>query len=652
MGGGPGGDPYDGQVKTSSRPRPSAVAPTAALTAVLAAALALTSCTTPTGPDGNGEGTTPAPGSGTDGTGGAGGAEEPEPSALELALDGPSPDLEESAADAVAGMDTAEKAGQVLVGQLGAAGTDPASIEELNLGGIIVMGDAVPVSADGTHDVEALQTRLAKTQEALSANRRWTGIISVDQEGGLVARIKEPLVEWPTPMSYGAAAAGMTGAEDADGEGEGDAAQLATDGHALMGAQLAELGFTLDFAPSVDVTIGANDPAIGARSFSSDPETVSVLGTAATAGFLHAGVLPAPKHFPGHGSVTDDSHVTAPVQDASVADLEARDWLPFRELLGGDQYTPMVMMGHVIVPELEPDVPSSVSAPAYEALRGLAAPDSAADGASGGAADGAAINAADGTRSAAEPYDGVVVTDALNMGALVERYGANEAPVRALEAGADLLLMPSDLPGARDALVEAVDAGEVPAGRLDEAAERVVTMLMWRDHLAQELEEATDEEKEQAGVGNTNGTENGTGNGTGADPEQISRDLSAAAVTVVDGVCGAPLVEDSLQITGGTEIDRARLAEAAEAAGLTVGAGPVVALVGSARGAGQGDVVVALDAPFGLPRSSVPDGGAKVALYGRTPGAFEALVAVLTGGAEAPGALPVEVGDWPAGTGC
>ncbi|XKH58258.1 beta-N-acetylhexosaminidase [Citricoccus nitrophenolicus] len=546
-------------------------------------------------------------------------------------------------------MDTDEKAGQVLVGQLGAAGTDPASIEELNLGGIIVMGDAVPAAADGTHDVESLRTRLAETQQALSANRDWTGIISVDQEGGLVARIKEPLVEWPTPMSYGAAAAGMAGAEGAGGEDEDAAAQLATDGHALMGAQLAELGFTLDFAPSVDVTIGADDPAIGARSFSSDPETVSTLGAAATAGLLHAGVLPAPKHFPGHGSVTDDSHVTAPVQDASVADLDARDWLPFRDLLAsGEQYIPMVMMGHVIVPELEPDVPSSVSAPAYEALRGLAVPDSASDG----AGDGAADNAADGARSDAEPYDGVVVTDALNMGALVERYGANEAPVRALEAGADLLLMPSDLPGARDALVEAIDAGEVPAERLDEAAERVVTMLMWRDLLAQELEEATGEEKEQAGVGTMNGAEEGADNGTGAEPEQVSRDLSAAAITVVDGVCGAPLVEDSLQITGGNEIDRARLAEAAEAAGLMVGTGPVVNLVGSARGSGQGDVVVTLDAPFGLAQSSVPDGGAKVALYGRTPGAFEALVAVLTGEAEAPGALPVEVGDWPAGTGC
>ncbi|MDI3329660.1 MAG: glycoside hydrolase family 3 N-terminal domain-containing protein [Micrococcus sp.] len=538
-------------------------------------------------------------------------------------------------------MDIAEKAGQVLVGQLGAAGTDPASIRELNLGGVIVMGDAVPVAADGTHDTEALSGALARTQEALSAGRDWSGIIGVDQEGGLVARVKEPRVEWPTPMSYGAAAAGEGTGEGAgkasgevsgegdgagdDGGAAGDAARLARDGHTLMALQLAELGFTVDFAPSVDVTIGADDPAIGARSFSSDPQTVAELGTAATAGLLNSGVLPAPKHFPGHGSVTDDSHVTAPVQDASVAGLEKRDWLPFRELLsGGGQYTPMVMMGHVIVPELEADVPSSVSAPAYEALRALAA---SPDGSGAGHADG---------------YDGVVVTDALNMGALVERYGADEAPVRALAAGADLLLMPSSLPGARDAVVDAVESGEVPEERLDEAARRVVTMLMWRDDLVEELGSASREEL--VAIGSFNGTD--------MDVAGVSRAVSAAAVTVVEGTCGEAVIQDSLQVTGGNAADRARLTEAAEAAGLTVGTGPVVNLVGTARGAGRGDVVVALDAPFGLASSTVSEGGALIALYGRTPGAFEALVDVLTGEAEAPGALPVDVGEWPAGTGC
>nr|WP_029139141.1 glycoside hydrolase family 3 N-terminal domain-containing protein [Citricoccus sp. CH26A] len=525
-------------------------------------------------------------------------------------------------------MSVEDQAGQVLVGQLGAAGTDPASLRDLHLGGVIVMGDAVPMAADGTHDVTALADRLDDTREALSEGREHGGIISVDQEGGLVARVQEPLVEWPTPMSYGAAAAGQA-----------DATRLARDGHALMARALAELGFTVDFAPSVDVTIGAEDPAIGARSFSADPQVVADLGAAASAGLLGAGMLPAPKHFPGHGSVTDDSHVTAPIQDAAVADLDQRDWLPFRELVSGGQYTPMVMMGHVIVPELEPDVPSSVSAPAYEALRGLGA---SPDGTGAGAGEG---------------YDGVVVTDALNMGALVERYGANEAPVRALAAGADLLLMPSSVPGARDAIVEAVQSGAVPRDRLEEAARRVVTMLMWRDGLVRELEEATPEELSAVGSpdgADTDGTVSGGAETDEARAEaaQTSRAVSAAAVTVVEGTCGEALVGDSLQVTGGDARDRARLTEAARAAGLTVGSGPVVNLVGTARGAGQGDVVVALDAPFGLASSAAPDDGALIALYGRTPGAFEALVDVLTGAVEAPGALPVDVGEWPAGTGC
>jgi beta-N-acetylhexosaminidase len=624
---------------TARRP-PARIQGVRALAVAGVVLLAATACTpTPpgAGPEGNGTGG-PA-------SSGSAGPAEPEPSALQAALGGPGTDTEEAAAQAVAGMSVEEQAGQVLVGQLGAAGTDPASIRDLNLGGVIVMGDAVPVAADGTHDVAALAGTLEDTQEALAEERDYSGIISVDQEGGLVARVKEPLVEWPTPMSYGAAAAGEgadegpgEGADEGPGEGAGegpdggaarDASRLARDGHALMAMQLAELGFTVDFAPSVDVTIGADDPAIGARSFSSDPEVAAELGTAANAGLLTSGVLPAPKHFPGHGSVTDDSHVTAPVQEASVADLEQRDWLPFRELLsGGGQYTPMVMMGHVIVPELEPDVPSSVSAPAYEALRSL------------GASPG-------GAGADQEGYDGVVVTDALNMGALVERYGANEAPVRALAAGADLLLMPSSVPGARDAIVRAVESGEVPRERLEEAARRVVTMLMWRDRLREELASATPEELSAVGSPFGAGADETT-----VDAAETSRAVSAAAVTVVEGTCDAAIVEDSLQVTGGDAADRARLTEAAEAAGLTVGSGPVVNLVGTARGAGQGDVVVTLDAPFGLESSSVPEDGALIALYGRTPGAFEALVDLLTGTAEAPGALPVDVGEWPAGTGC
>lgn len=576
----------------------------------LSTLLLLTGCTAPGGQSPSTSVTGGTGSAGQSGEGPSSGSleEEPQTELERLLAAGPDEELRSRAAEAVAQMSLDQKAGQVLVGQLGSAGTSPEELERLHLGGVIVMGDAVPTSG-GEADLEALSAELTAVQEALQAGRDWSGVVAVDQEGGLVARVKAPLTEWPTPMSYGAALAGA--GDDAE---PGATAELTRDGHRLMGAELAELGFTVDFAPSVDVTVGAADPAIGARSFSSDPEAVAALGAAGQQGLLQAGVLASPKHFPGHGSVEDDSHVTMPEQVQSVDELLSRDWAPFQDLIAAshreEQYAPMMMMGHLDVPELDPGVPSSVSSAAHEALRGL------------GDAD----------------YDGVVVTDALNMGALVERFGPNEAPVRALAAGADLLLMPSNVVSAHAALVSAVQDGEVPEERLTQAAERVVTMLMWRDAVAGEVA--------------SSGPDEAAGADQGADAATVSEQVSASAITVVDGVCGGPMVTDSLQIRGGDETDRMRLADAAQEAGLTLGSGPVVSLVGSARGAAHGDVVVALDAPFGLEGSSASEDGALVALYGRTPGAFDALVEVLTGEAQAPGALPVQVGDWPAGTGC
>ncbi|MEQ7740159.1 glycoside hydrolase family 3 N-terminal domain-containing protein, partial [Escherichia coli] len=96
-------------------------------------------------------------------------------------------------------------------------------------------------------------------------------------------------------------------------------------GQGLAG-ELAPLGFNVDFAPDTDVTIGPKDPTIGARSISSDPAAVAVHGSAFSQGMLAAGVLPAVKHFPGHGSVTADSHQSLPVQPAGVEELQAKDW--------------------------------------------------------------------------------------------------------------------------------------------------------------------------------------------------------------------------------------------------------------------------------------------------------------------------------------
>ena len=234
------------------------------------------------------------------------------------------------------------------------------------------------------------------------------------------------------------------------------------------------------------------------------------------------------------------------------------------------------------------------------------------------------------------------------MGAIVQQYGADEAPVQALDAGADLLLMPSDIRGAHEAILAALGNGELEEQKLDQAAQRVVAMMLWQQDLAAgELAGGP-----RSGAGSDVGSDAGEQDETGAvAPDQRSLGVSRDAVTLVEGECGAALVGDEaddeqaaagIEIIGGDEEDRARLTEAAEAAGVDVGAGGVqVHLFSGAQGSAGGDVAVALERPEALAGADAP---VQIALYGDTPGSFEALIEVLEG-REAPGALPTAVGE-------
>ncbi|WP_426996519.1 glycoside hydrolase family 3 protein [Pseudarthrobacter sp. N5] len=490
----------------------------------------------------------------------------------------------DAATAAVASMTTGQKAGQVLMPFYPGLddGAQAATIERLHLAGSIIMGDNVPRTADGLVDTAAMAAVTARLSGASrSDGRDWPGLIGVDQEGGAVARLGAPLTEWPAPMAYGAAGS----------------LPLATDAGRALAAELASIGFNVDFAPDTDVTMGPADPTIGARSMSGSPEAVARLGVGFSRGMLAAGMLPAVKHFPGHGSVTVDSHLGLPVQKASVAELQARDWKPFQDAINAG--VPMVMTGHIAVPALEPGVPSSLSKAAYAALRGMG-------------------------------FHGVAVTDALNMAAVEQQFpGGSAAPV-ALAAGADLLLMPTDVEAAHAAIVSAVSAGSLPAGRLDEAARRVVTMMIWRGR--------------EAARPHTTQPPAAPGSG-----QSLSAQVSAAAITMLSGQCTAPLVGGSVRVSGGSAQDRSRFEAAARDAGLGLGSGPLVNLIGYGGGTVGGDVAVALDAPWPLAASAAP---VKIALYGRSRGAFGALLAVLTGKAAASGKLPAAVGSFPEGSGC
>ncbi len=483
-------------------------------------------------------------------------------------------------------------AGQVVVASYG--GTDPRVAADLvtrhHLAGVITLGDNVP--ADPEARVASLTGLTEAVEDAVMADGRdWPAFLAIDQEGGPVTRVGEPLDPWPAAMALGAA-------DDPD---------LARRVAQASGSQVRALGYTVVLAPIADVTSGPDDPTIGLRSPGSDPQLVARVALAQTHGYLEAGLVPVAKHFPGHGSVPADTHVEQARQSAGLETLRTRDLLPFEVLV--EAGAPAVMTAHIVVEAVDPDLPATLS-PAV--LTDLLRDDLG--------------------------FTGLLVTDALNMQAVAEVAGSGEAAVRAVEAGADVVLMPADPGAAVDALAAAVEDGRLERARLEESAARVVA------------------------------TVRAAGAEAGPDPARIGADdalvaeVAQAAVTRLDD-CRDPVVDGSVQVTGGRSRDRERFLTAAAAAGLETGSGPVVALVpprglraagdvpGDPAGvAGQAEVVVTLGEPYPLAQAG-PD-QVPIAAYDDSVAAMDAVVAVLTGAAEAPGTLPVAVGDHPLGAGC
>lgn len=474
---------------------------------------------------------------------------------------GPTQAEYDQAAALVADMPVERQAGQVIVARYSGLEPPTGQIEDLGLGGVILMGDNV-------ESPEQVQQATAVIQEA-GGDRGYPVVIGIDQEGGTVARITEPATEFPAYMTLGASH---------------DTA-MATEVARASGEELRAMGLTLVFAPDADVTAGPDDPTIGTRSASSDPQVVAETVQASLQGYAQSGIVAVPKHFPGHGSVPADSHEELPVQTASLDELRARDFVPFQAAV--EAGAEAIMVAHIDVEAVDPGVPSSLSPEVIGLLRDELG------------------------------FEGAVVTDAQDMAAISEGYGSGAAAVKALAAGADILLMPADVESAHTAIVDAVASGELPAGRLAEAATRGVALM---------LHEAAGPAPDPAAVGSH---------------EDLSYEASLGGVTVVAGACEGPLVEGVIRVVGGEEADRVRFDDAAAAAGLTTDANaPTTVRLLGGTDPGSGDVVVALDRPYALGRSDAP---VKIALYGRTPGAFRALAEVLAGSATAAGTLPVPV---------
>ena len=213
----------------------------------------------------------------------------------------------------------------------------------------------------------------------------------------------------------------------------------------ITAVEAKAVGLHLNFAPVLDVNSNPENPVINTRSFGEDPETVARLGVAFVEGSHEGGVLATAKHFPGHGDTQTDSHVGLPVVPADLDRLNSLELVPFRKAV--DRGVDAVMTAHVVV----------------SGVQGLEGPPATFD----------ARFMTDLLRDDMG-FEGLLLTDALVMGALSERYGTGEVSVMALEAGNDVLLMPTDVTEAIDAVMAAVDDGRLDAARIRVSARRIL----------------------------------------------------------------------------------------------------------------------------------------------------------------------------------
>lgn len=460
-----------------------------------------------------------------------------------------------------------ELAGQLIVARSFDEDSSLALVRDKHFAGVMVTSPQIlEVETDDPLDrVKAFNRQLREAGD----ERGVPVMVPIDQEGGLVARLADPLTTFPTFMSAGAAVAG----DSRRGSAAVTAATRAS------GAELRAAGYNTVFAPAGDITVGPADPIIGSRSAGSKPGVVSKAVLAAVDGYSEAGVISFVKHFPGH-NVASDSHRDLPVLDSDRDQLRKHDLAPFEAAIS--EQAPGIMTGHLEIPLIDRGVPASLSRKVITT----------------------------GLREALS-FDGLVISDSLGMGPIMSRYPGGSSTVAAIKAGSDLALMPADNVQAYDAVLAALESGEIPVQQARDSATRVIAFLLHSDASPQ-LPGAPGSHQEQAEA------------------------LTANALTVLASPCPVPPVT-GVRPTGSAEAV-AGFRTAAEEAGLPIGSGTSVAFLGPGSAGAYADVVVSTDVPYGLARSTAPT---KIALYGEGVPAMRALVKRLMGQAGAPGNLPV-----------
>lgn len=418
-------------------------------------------------------------------------------------------------------------------------------VEKYHLGGVIYFG----WSGNFPDLTSTAELSNGLQQVAIGDDGTNPGLlISTDQESGIVVRLPDPATAFPGSQALAA----------------GRSTQDARTAAQITSRELRAVGINQNFSPVADVNVNPANPVIGVRSFGSDASLVSDFVAAQVRGFeTKKGVAAAAKHFPGHGNTDQDSHLTLPTIDHTRQEWEAIDKPPFQAAI--DEGIDVIMTAHIVVESLDPSgEPATLSEPIMT-----------------------------GILREEMGYDGVIVTDALQMEALHVKHEADRIPVLALLAGVDQLLMPGigDMDLSVQAVLDAVAEGELTEARIDESVERILR-LKWDRGIIHEPFVDVEAVDEVVGTDKNAAIAQDITDGTVTALRNEAADGTPILPTAVDGA--------SFLVTGGNTASINRLATALRARGATVATLPTgtrpsdATIVAAVDAAASADHVVAI----------------------------------------------------------
>lgn len=321
-------------------------------------------------------------------------------------------------------MSLEEKLGQLLIVGFEGRELDDNTreyIEDIGVGGLIFFA----------RNIESKE-QVSSLVEDINNMSNIPLFLAIDEEGGIVSRLPQDYKRLPDSIDIG-------NTKDID---------LAFDYGELLGNRVRSLGLNLNFAPVMDIHSNPSNPVIGKRAFGTTAEIVSEMGISVAKGIGNTNVIPSIKHFPGHGDTSTDSHIELPIINKSLDDIRDFELIPFKNAI--EEGIEMIMSAHILIPSIDEEYPATLS---HKILGDLLRDELG--------------------------YEGVIVSDDMTMGAIVNNYSLEEASIDFLQAGGDIILVCHGLDNPRlvfDKIMYSIENGELTKEEIDSKVYRILEL--------------------------------------------------------------------------------------------------------------------------------------------------------------------------------